>query len=52
MLTTEFTSPNHKTYLGLTEEEVLARRQEFGKNVQRKRRPNGGLFSSTSLRAR
>ena len=33
MLTTEFTSPNHKTYLGLTEEEVLARRQEFGKNV-------------------
>jgi magnesium-transporting ATPase (P-type) len=33
MLTTEFTSLNHKTYPGMTEEEVLARRQKFGKNV-------------------
>ncbi|HAE84989.1 MAG TPA: ATPase [Anaerolineaceae bacterium] len=33
MLTTEFTSPNHKSFSGLTEEEVLARRQEFGKNI-------------------
>ncbi len=33
MITTEFTSLNHKTYPGLTEEEVLSRRQKFGKNV-------------------